>query len=112
LTGAKEGAGKKGGKSPMGKRKENKKKEKASVQDKGKKQQVKGRRKSTLPVQAVRSRNASPFRIPSPIRRWGRMGSAVWLTMCILRPSGFMTSIISWHRMRIRTPSLRTGVIS
>ena len=44
--------------------------------------------------------------------RWDGMVSAGYRTSFIPRPSAFMTSIISWHRMRIRTLSLKTGVTS
>ena len=45
------------------------------------------------------------------IMRWQRMGSAGCRISFIQKRSGFMTSTISWHRMRIRTQSLKTGVI-
>ncbi len=40
------------------------------------------------------------------------MESAGYREKFILRVSAFMTSTISWLRMKIRTPSLKTGVIS
>ena len=47
-----------------------------------------------------------------PYREMARMGSAGYRINIIPKPSAFMTSIISWHRMRIRTLSLKIGVIS
>ena len=44
--------------------------------------------------------------------RWEGTVSAGCRTSFIPRRSVFMTSTISWHRMKIRTPSLKTGVIS
>lgn len=44
-------------------------------------------------------------------REWGVMVSAVCRIERILRPFGFMISIISLHRMRTRTLFLKTGVI-
>ena len=54
------------------------------------------------------SLHSSQFRI----MRWEGTVSAGCRTSSIPRQSVFMTSTISWHRMKIRTPSLKTGVIS
>ena len=47
-----------------------------------------------------------------PYLEMGRDASAGWRNICILKPSASMTSIISSHKTKIRTPFLKAGVIS
>ena len=53
-----------------------------------------------------------PHSSPSHIEKWEKTESVVWRMGIIQRRFVFMISTISWHRMRIKMQSLKTGVIS
>ena len=70
------------------------------------------RRKLEKKERKKRKKNGCRHRKPLLTVKWGVTVSAVYRIGGILRPFGFMISITSLPRMRIRTLSLKIGVIS
>ena len=56
--------------------------------------------------------SGSPCSVPFHIWKWGATVSAGWRNICIPKPSDSTTLTTSWHRTRIKTPSLKAGAIS
>lgn len=69
-----------------------------------------GSKKAVTQKRNRKKRDSQP-RKPLLTVKWGVMVSAVCRIGRILKPFGFMISIISLHRMRTRTLFLKTGVI-